>query len=183
MSTPAPNDEDLAGLKSRRKAKNPRRPSVLNTPGEEELPPLPDAHDTMAAALSRPAGLPALHPLERRRLAVVETGGHVPAANLEADYVVSPFDAQEQIVPWGCTTPIARTLWARGQHVRRDVFATYLAQHPELDPNTVELPAVADSDADIEPDTDPVTGSGDPADTTPTEAPDGVAASTPPAAV
>lgn len=180
MSTPATSDEDLAGLKGRRKAKAPRRPSVLtNVPGEEELPPLPDAHDTMTAALSRPAGLPVLHPLERRRLAVVETGGHVPAANLEADYVVSPFDAQEQIVPWGCTTPIARTLWVRGQHVRRDVFATYLAEHPELDPNAVELPPEVD-DTGTEPDADPAAGLGAAG---PAEVPDGVAASTPPAAV
>lgn len=138
MSTPAADptiggdDADLTELKGRRKKSVTRRTVPAAPTTDVELPPLPDSHPTMTEALARPRSLPALHPLERTRLAVVETGGHVPGAALDADYIVSPFDATEQHTPWGCRTPITRQLWARGQHVRRDVFATYLATHPEL---------------------------------------------------
>jgi hypothetical protein len=181
-----PDGTDLSTLKGRRKARAARR---SQTPPTDivELPPLPDAHKSMTAALRRPAGLAVLHPLERGRLAVVEIGGHVPAANLAEHYVVAEFDASEQHTPWGCRTPITRQLWTKGQHVRRDVYATYLATHPELDPDRVDE---TDPEDDGEPDTD---GGLPPAADTEVEAgagtergeagADGVAATTPPAAV
>lgn len=133
MSTPAKEAKPtgLAALKNRRKDATPRRPSALSEPPVEELPSLPDAHPTMVQAVQRRTPL-LLDPRQREQLHVVEIGGHVPSALLEQDYVVSPFDAHEQLTPLGCTTPIMRSLWTAGQHVRRDVFATYLALHPEL---------------------------------------------------
>jgi hypothetical protein len=147
MTSPAdPDGTDLSGLKGRRKSRaHPRRPA-MPTLDTVELPPLPDAHETMADALRRPAGLPALHPLERTRLVVVETGGHVPAANLTGNYVVAEFDGTEQHTPWGCRTPISRVLWNKGQHVRRDVYATYLAEHPELAADANEMPDGGEGD-------------------------------------
>lgn len=57
---------------------------------------------------------------------VVESGGHVPPADFDKYYVVAEHPASEQIVPDGCRTPVARTLWHRGQHVRRDVYLGWL---------------------------------------------------------
>lgn len=137
-------ENDTAALKAQRKLGRGSRRSVLSGPPpaaaglapgsidvEQDLPPLPDAHTTMTAALARPSGLAALDPLARRRPAVAELGGHVPDGIL-SDYVISAFDATEQVTPRGCITPVARLLWCTGQHVRRDVYQTYLNSHPEL---------------------------------------------------
>lgn len=184
MTTPAdPDGTDLTALKGRRKAARPRTRQQTAPTTDVELPPLPDAHESMTAALRRPAGLPALHPLERGRLVVVETGGHVPAANLVGDYVVAEFDASEQHTPRGCRTPISRVLWSRGQHVRRDVYNTYLAQHPELAPADA-----AEDDPDAEngterQDLDGPDGAGETGEPAGAEVADGVATTAPPAAV
>jgi hypothetical protein len=57
---------------------------------------------------------------------VVETNGHVPPADFEKYYVVARHGAHEQTTPDGCRTPVTRTLWLPGQHVRRDVYLTWL---------------------------------------------------------
>jgi hypothetical protein len=141
---------DTGALKARRKAAGRRRGAdamlSADATGEPELPPLPESHASMTEALGRPAGLPVLDPLLRTRLAVAETGGHVPSSAM-TDYVVAEFDAAEQMTPRGCRTAITRTLWMRGQHVRRDVYATYLLQHPEMVPVVVELPEPQDPPA------------------------------------
>ena len=103
----------------------------------------------MTTALTRPAGLPVLDPLLRRRLTVAELGGHVPNAAM-TDYQVSAFDATEQILPWGCKTPITRLLWRAGQHVRRDVYQTYLNEHPELAESLITEIALPDPDSGAE---------------------------------
>lgn len=134
MSTPTEDtSQGLGILKGRRKGTATRKPSALSTPpeGPAVLPPLPESHTTMVEAVQRRTPL-LLDPRQRDQLHVVEIGGHVPAARLDTDYVVSPFTASEQLLPTGCKTPISRTLWVKGQHVRRDVFATYLQAHPEL---------------------------------------------------
>jgi hypothetical protein len=53
---------------------------------------------------------------------VVETGGTVPPADFDTYYVVAEHAASQSIVPEGCVTPVSRTLWLAGQHVRRDVY-------------------------------------------------------------
>lgn len=60
---------------------------------------------------------------------VVEIGGTVPPADFEAYYVVAEHDASQQIVPDGCKTPVSRTLWLSGQHVRRDVYALWCKEN------------------------------------------------------
>lgn len=141
---------DTASLKSRRRATTKKR-SVLSSAaplGEEQPPPLPDRHENMGAALTR-RSMTLLHPSEKHQPFVAETGGYVPSSRMK-DYVVAEFDASEQLTPPGCRTPITRTLWSVGQHVRRDVYATYLDEHPELLPATVvNLPEPGD-DSEID---------------------------------
>lgn len=144
---------DTASLKNRRRAAGGRKRSMLapaKVPPADDAdtaPPLPDAHPDMANALQR-RQMTVLHPRERNQPTVAEAGGYVPPSLLR-DYVVSEFNASEQLTPPGCRTPITRNLWSRGQHVRRDVYQTYLHTHPELAPHPVdevELPDPDESD-------------------------------------
>lgn len=149
LNTSAEQDaSDAAALKGRRRAVGTKKRSVLAAatppPADEPLPPLPESHPTMAAALSRRA-MTLGHPADKNQPAVAELGGFVPSSTMR-DYVVAQFDASEQLVPSGCRTPITRSLWAKGQHVRRDVYQTYLDQHPEtmLTVQDVQLPEPED---------------------------------------
>lgn len=96
-----------------------------------------------AAALPTPEEMIAEHepgtPLMKRRQpflfdpaempVVIEIGGMVPPADFDTYYVVAEHSAAQQIVPDGCKTPISRTLWLAGQHVRRDVYALWLKEN------------------------------------------------------
>lgn len=106
----------VTALKKRRR----QRGGAASKPTPEEL------------VVEREPGTP---PLQRRQPflfdpaempVVVESNGHVPPADFDKYYLRAQVDATEQIVPDGCRTPVARTLWLRGQHVRRDVYATWL---------------------------------------------------------
>lgn len=150
---------DVSGLKGRRKraATQRKTPSTPAPPDENAPVPLPDAHPNMTSALRRPAGLPVFDPRLVKTLAVAETGGHVPASRM-SDYVVAAFDATEQVRPPRCLTPVTRVLWSKGQHVRRDVYQTFLDAHPELD-QTTGLATITPTEALAGPeDTDPPEG-------------------------
>lgn len=62
---------------------------------------------------------------------VVEVGsaGFAGVVPHDPDYVVADCDAQESMVPPGCYTPVSRTLWVRGQRVRRDLYEAVMAAH------------------------------------------------------
>lgn len=64
----------------------------------------------------------------REKAPVIELGGHVPHAEMD-DYVLSEFDAGETIVPAGCVTGVSRSLWQKGQHVRRDIYEEYVRRY------------------------------------------------------
>jgi hypothetical protein len=109
----------VAALKKRRR----RSGAAAVKPTPEEL------------AAERPPGAP---PMRRRQpflfdpaemAVVVEIGGVVPPADFAAYYVVAEHDASESIVPDGCKTPVSRTLWRAGQHVRKDVYYGWLRDH------------------------------------------------------
>lgn len=166
LETSAEQDaNDAATLKGRRRASSTRKRSVLSpaTPpvDDEQPPPLPESHPTMAAALSRRA-MTLGHPADKRQPAVAETSGYVPPSALR-DYVVAEFDAAEQLTPPGCRTPITRSLWAKGQHVRRDVYQTYLDQHPEAALRPIQDVQLPDPE---HPDTEDEDGSNEGADDT-----------------
>lgn len=153
LTTSAEQDaHDAATLKGRRRANTKAKRSVLApVPTEDTPPPLPDAHPNMASALSRRAPT-LMHPMDKRQPPVAESGGYLPSSQLR-EYVVAEFDAAEQIVPAGCRTAVTRSLWSQGQHVRRDVYQTYLELHPELVPVpvvTVELPPEDSDDEQAE---------------------------------
>lgn len=65
----------------------------------------------------------------REKAPVIEVGGHVPEADLGDVYVRSEFDASETLIPSGCTTGVSRSLWQKGQHVRRDVYEDYINRY------------------------------------------------------
>lgn len=146
---------DVSTLKGRRKRAAAQRTATPATPApNEDAPiPLPPTHDSMTAALRRPAGLPAFDPRLITTLAVAETGGHVPASRMDA-YVVAAFDATEQVRPPRCRTPVTRVLWSKGQHVRRDVYQAFLDAHPEIDPATGII-TITPTDALTEPEGEP----------------------------
>ena len=106
----------VTALKKRRRPRGgaPARPSPEEMVAEREpgTPPL----QRRQPFLFDPAEMPV----------VVESNGHVPPADFDRYYVIAEHDASESVVPDGCRTPVARTLWLRGQHVRKDVYAAWL---------------------------------------------------------
>lgn len=109
---------DNAALKALKGRRRPRGAAARPTPEqliEQREPGTPPLKRSMPF-LFDPAEMPV----------VVESGGHVPPADFAQYYVIAEHDAGEQIVPDGCLTPVNRTLWHRGQHVRRDVYLGWL---------------------------------------------------------
>lgn len=108
----------LTALKARRRKRgSPPRPTPEQMAAERK-PGTPPLARNMPF-LFDPAEMPV----------VVESNGHVPLADFEKFYVIAEHDADEQIIPDGCRTPVSRALWLRGQHVRRDVYATWLREN------------------------------------------------------
>lgn len=73
---------------------------------------------------------------------VVESGGFVPAAVLDANYVIAQLPAYRQVIPDGCRTPVAQILWTAGQRVRRDAYEAYQKDHVV----DVELPGIVEGE-------------------------------------
>lgn len=42
-------------------------------------------------------------------------------------FTIAPEDAFETFTPEHCTTPVSRTLWTKGQHVRNEDYEAYVA--------------------------------------------------------
>jgi hypothetical protein len=113
-------DPAIAALKGR------RRKSVAT-------PELPETHQDMPAAYTRrnpllfdPAEMPT----------VLEMGGPPQFGDHSEFYVIADQAATESVIPDGCTTAVSRTLWTAGQHVRRDIYATYLKTLENQDDDT-----------------------------------------------
>lgn len=69
-----------------------------------------------------------------------------------SDYVIAECDAQESMTPPNCYTPVNRTLWIRGQRVRRDLYDAVMGAHAQrtadgtaLSVDPAELPAGRDA--------------------------------------
>lgn len=73
---------------------------------------------------------------------VVESGGYVPGAVLDANYVIARFPAYRQVTPDGCRTSVTQILWTAGQRVRRDAYEAYRKEHV-ID---VELPDIVEGE-------------------------------------
>lgn len=109
-------DTAVTALKARRRG--------ARAEGRAPLPPTEPAAD-LGTALTRPHPL-VMDPAELP--VVIETNGHVVAADLEDIYLRAQVDGIRHYVPDGCRTPVAQQLWTIGQHVRRDVYLTYLTE-------------------------------------------------------
>lgn len=112
-------NDPVAALKGR------RRGSGKTTPASTG----PTVEDAMTSFGTR--GNPVLFdPAEMP--VVVESGGHVPPANLDEHYIVAEVDGTRWVTPEGCRTPVAQSMWLTGQQVRRDVYLMYLKEigHP-----------------------------------------------------
>jgi hypothetical protein len=119
-----------AALKALKTRRRPRGANARPTPEElveQREPGTPPLKRSMPF-LFDPAEMPV----------VVESGGHVPPADFAKYYVIAEHDAAEQFVPDGCRTAVMRTLWLRGQHVRRDVYLGWLRDNNLLPEETVE---------------------------------------------
>lgn len=127
----------VTSLKNRR-GRGGGRKTTTPPPPDAAAPTMGDALTRTNPALFDPAEMPT----------VIEVGGHVPHADYADYYVRAEIDGVEFVVPDGCRTAVARTLWMRGQHVRRDVYLTYLATTEQksaaptsADPTTSTTPA------------------------------------------
>lgn len=130
MSNDVDTNPEAAALRGKR-TKRTQAPQPGTTALSREATTDPDAPTTVYAAMSRqtfvlfdPAEMPP----------VVEIGGHVPDAVLADKYVRSEFDASETMVPPGCVTGVSRSLWQRGQHVRRDIYEDYVKRYGSSQP-------------------------------------------------
>lgn len=125
----AQQNPEVAGLKGKRPPRAGAQPGGTPLSAAMVHPPtgdpVPDGtvYQTLAAVHPRvlfdPAGMPL----------VVEEGGHVSEAILSDHYVISEFDAGETMIPPGCRTGITRTLWHKGNRVRKDAYAAYLSKY------------------------------------------------------
>lgn len=142
MSKESTGNPEAAGLKGRRPARSNNTPRPGSTALSEPManPPTGDpapngtVYESMVMRHPRVLFDPATMPL------VLESSGFISEATRNQHYVVSPFDAGESIVPQNCKTAISRTLWRKGNHVRRDAFEAYVEKYG--DP-TAEEPASA----------------------------------------
>lgn len=118
MTTPDESGADE--LKARRKRKPPqqRQSTPLSETARQE------AAEVQANPSPWRRRLPTLFD-PREMPVVLEANGAVPPSTLE-HYVVAEFDASESVVPQGCVTPVVRSLWARGAHVRSDVYEAHV---------------------------------------------------------
>lgn len=136
-------NSEADGLKGRRASTRTPPPPPGQTPlsrdmsGPQSVPDGTPFHGTLAA--QHPAVLldPATMPVVR------EGSGYVSEAALGKHYVVAEFDATETIYPPGCTTPISRVLWHKGNQVRRDAYALFLERYGRSDLPQEPGPAVA----------------------------------------
>lgn len=117
-------DSAVAALKGRRRRGGQARPTPEEMLDKRE-PGMPPMQRTMPF-LFDPAEMPV----------VIESGGHVPPADFEKYYVIAEHAAAQQIVPEGCKTSVSRTLWLPGQHVRRDVYLTWLRENGLAQPES-----------------------------------------------
>jgi hypothetical protein len=125
---------EAAGLKGKRASTRTPPPGPGRTPLSQDMAgpqPVPEGtpfHGTLAAR--HPAVL-----LDPAAMPVVREGvGFVSEAPLSKHYVTAGFSATESILPPGCTTPISRVLWHKGNQVRRDAYELYLEKygHPDV---------------------------------------------------
>lgn len=131
MSKDSTGNPEAAGLKGRRPARNTNTPRPGATALSEPMAnpptgdPAPDGTVYESLVMRHPRVLfdPSTMPV------VLESSGFISEATRDQHYVISEFDAGESIVPTGCITPISRTLWRKGNHVRRDAYETYVEKY------------------------------------------------------
>lgn len=117
---------EAAGLKGLRTSGRAAPPAAGGTPlsrdmaGPQPVTPAAPFHGALAArhpgVLLDPAAMPVVR----------EGSGYISEARLGRHYVIAEFDATETIYPPGCTTPISRVLWHKGNQVRRDAYELFL---------------------------------------------------------
>jgi len=127
------DNPEAAGLKGKRTSTRTPAPAAGQTALSRDMAdpqPVPDStpfYGTLAAR--HPAVL-----LDPATMPVVREGtGFVSEALLGKHYVTAEFGATETILPPGCTTPISRVLWHKGNQVRRDAYELYLEKHGHPD--------------------------------------------------
>src|SRR4029077_18706831 len=127
-------DSALAGIKGRKTATNRGRTATgAPVPPVAATGPVRDAIQRKMPFLFDPAEMPP----------VIEMSGYVPDANLAEYYVIAEVDGHRTTTPDGCVTSVCVKTWSVGQRVRRDVYAAYLNENPELvPPEPAATPAV-----------------------------------------
>lgn len=128
MSTNADTaNPETSALKGRRSTTRTPQPATATAPdtalSADMIAPAPAPAAPLMAAIEAANPLLLLDPANMP--VVRQATGYVSEATLGEHYVLAEQDASEQITPPGCTTPIVRVLWHKGNHVRKDAYALW----------------------------------------------------------
>jgi hypothetical protein len=106
---------EAAAMKARRAAARAGSPGV------------PDADVPPEMGVDQPARRFPLLADPREPKIVLGASGMASGADMNGRYVVAAEDAYESILPTGCTTPVSRLRWRKGQKVLKTVYEEHLA--------------------------------------------------------